>query len=132
MPYLLDTCTLSDYLKGNSNTMLRFKQEKPYDIYFSTITRFEIEYGLQLKPSLIKKITPQLEIIYKKTKTLDFSVAQASAAAKIRSDLKQIGRGIGYYDLLIAATAITHNLILVTSNVDEFSRIEELTIENWR
>ena len=132
MPYLLDTCTLSDYLKGDGNTMFRFKQEKPYDIYFSAVTRFEIEYGLQLKPSLVNQIAPQLEIIYEKTKTLDFAVAEAHTAAKIRSDLKQIGRPIGYYDLLIAATAVSHNLILVSSNVDEFSRIKELTIENWR
>ena len=132
MPYLLDTCTLSDYLKGDVNTMQRLKQEKPYDIFVSSITRFEIEYGLQLKPSLTKKIAPQLEAIYQKTKTIDFSIAEANTAAKIRSELKQAGNPIGYYDLLIAATALTNNLTVVTSNVKEFSRIKDLSVENWR
>ena len=46
MSYLLDTCTLSDYLKGDINTIQRLKQEKPYKIFVSSIIRFEIEYGL--------------------------------------------------------------------------------------
>ena len=41
MSYLLDTCTLSDYLKGDINTIQRLKQEKPYNIFVSSITRFE-------------------------------------------------------------------------------------------
>ncbi len=132
MPYLLDTCTLSDYLKGDRDTMVRFKQEKPYNIHFSAITRFEIEYGLQLKSSLIEKIEPQLEVIYQKTKTLDFSAIEAKVTAKIRKELKQMGQPIGFYDLLIAGTAVTHDLILVTSNVKEFAKVKELKIENWR
>jgi tRNA(fMet)-specific endonuclease VapC len=132
MPYLLDTCTLSDYLKGDRPTLLRLKREKPYDIYVSAVTRFEIEYGLQLKPSLVKKIAPQLEVIYQKIKTLDFSIAEANKTAKIRKELKKIGKPIGFYDLLIAGTAMTHKLILVTSNTEEFSRVKELKIENWR
>lgn len=132
MSYLLDTCTLSDYLKGDANTMQRLKQEKPYDIFVSSITIFEIEYGLKLKPSLTKKIAPQLKAIYQEIKTIDFSVAEANTAAQIRSKLKQAGNPIGYYDLLIAATALTNNLTVVTSNIQEFSRIESLSIENWR
>jgi tRNA(fMet)-specific endonuclease VapC len=132
MPYLLDTCTLSDYLKGNSPTVKRLKREKPYNICISSITTFEIEYGLHLKPSLVNTITPQLEAIYQKIQTIDFSVPEANIAAGIRSRLKKAGNPIGFYDLLIAATAVANNLILVTSNIQEFSRIDNLTIENWR
>jgi predicted nucleic acid-binding protein len=52
--------------------------------------------------------------------------------AKIRADLKQSGTPIGAYDLLIAATAITHNLKLITANPQEFERIQGLFWENWR
>lgn len=132
MAYLLDTCTLSDYIKGDRSTMARLKAEKPSNIYISTITRFEIEYGLQLKPSLIKQVSSQLKDIYQKTKTIDFSPAEAKTTAKIRADLKNMGKPIGFYDLLIAGTATTHGLTVVTSNVDEFSRVEGLEVENWR
>jgi tRNA(fMet)-specific endonuclease VapC len=46
--------------------------------------------------------------------------------------LKTAGTPIGAYDLLIAATALTHNHIIVTSNLREFQRIPTLQIENWR
>ncbi|MEO1693190.1 MAG: PIN domain-containing protein [Cyanobacteria bacterium J06631_6] len=132
MPYLLDTCILSDYIKGDSSTVARLKAEKPSDIYFSAITRFEIEYGLQLKPSLIAKISPQLKEIYQRTQTIAFSAAEAETTAVIRGALKNLGQPIGFYDLLIAGTAATHRLILVTSNVREFSKVPILKIENWR
>ena len=132
MAFLLDTCTISDYLKGDRSTLRRFKQEKPFDIYISTLTVFEIDFGLQLKPSLIKKIAPQLEIIYRKIEIINFSIDEAYSAAKIRKDLKLAGTPIGFYDLLIAATAQANDLILVTSNCNEFSRIEGLEVENWR
>ena len=76
MVYLLDTCALSDYIKGNCSTTARFKAEKPSNIHISAITKFEIEYGLQLKPSLIKQVSAQLEGIYKKTKNLDFATTK--------------------------------------------------------
>ena len=132
MIYLLDTCTLSDYLKGELNTIKKIHQTKPHDICLSSITIFEIDYGLQLKPSLIKKINPQLQAIYQKVNIIDFSPTEAKAAANVRSILKQAGTPIGYYDLLIAATAQVHNLTLVTSNTKEFSRVQNLQLENWR
>nr|WP_148764542.1 type II toxin-antitoxin system VapC family toxin [Dolichospermum sp. UHCC 0315A] len=45
--------------------------------------------------------------------------------------MKKKGTPIGVYDLQIAAIAIANNLVLVTHNVGEFSRIEELQYEDW-
>ena len=132
MVFLLDTCALSDYLKGESNTIRQFHEHKPHDICLSSITLFEIYYGLNLKPSLAQQIDSQLQAICRKVKIIDFSLSEAKVAAKIRSDLKQDGMPIGYYDLLIAATAKVHDLIVVTSNTKEFSRVEDLKLENWR
>ncbi|MEH1838686.1 MAG: PIN domain-containing protein [Nostoc sp.] len=53
-------------------------------------------------------------------------------AAQIKSILKTAGTPIDSYDVLIAATALTHNHIVVTSNVREFQRVLSLQIENWR
>ena len=86
--------------------------------------RFLFRITLKLKHSLTKQTAPQLEAIYQKIKTIDFSIAEANAAAKIRSKLRKAGKPIGYYDLLIAATALANDLTVVTSNVKEFSRIE--------
>jgi len=132
MTYLLDSCALSDYLKGERNTIQRFKQEQPSNICISAFTIFEIEYGLQLKPSLIPKIAPQLQAIYRKVGIEQFNSDDAVNAAAIRADLKKAGTPIGAYDLLIAAMAVSRGSILVTSNLKEFSRVKDLRLENWR
>jgi tRNA(fMet)-specific endonuclease VapC len=35
------------------------------------------------------------------------------------------------FDLLIGASAISNDLILVTRNVSHFERLEQIKIENW-
>jgi tRNA(fMet)-specific endonuclease VapC len=45
--------------------------------------------------------------------------------------LETQGTPIGGNDLLIAATAIAHGLILVTHNTREFGRVAGLKIEDW-
>jgi len=49
----------------------------------------------------------------------------------IRASLEQKGVPIGPLDFLIAAHALSLNLILVTNNEREFRRIDGLNIENW-
>lgn len=49
----------------------------------------------------------------------------------IRALLKKQGAIIGNNDLLISAHARSMNAVLVTNNVREFSRVPDLSIENW-
>jgi tRNA(fMet)-specific endonuclease VapC len=60
------------------------------------------------------------------------STVEAEQAAQIRAALKSQGQPIGAYDVLIAATALQHNLIMVTTNQREFERVLGLQTENWR
>ena len=50
---------------------------------------------------------------------------------KLKTKLKKTGQIIGPIDMLLAAQAISKELIFVTNNVDEFKRIDELKIEDW-
>jgi predicted nucleic acid-binding protein len=59
---------------------------------------------------------------------------QASRARKrfrLRAALMDDGLRIAEMDLLIAATALVHNVTLVTHNVQDFSNIPGLTIVDW-
>jgi tRNA(fMet)-specific endonuclease VapC len=47
-------------------------------------------------------------------------------------ELRRRGEPLEDADILIAATALTHDLILVTDNEQHFQRIAELKVENWR
>jgi len=50
---------------------------------------------------------------------------------KIRALLNQAGKPIGGNNLFTAAHALALNLILVSANVREFSRVPSLSVENW-
>jgi tRNA(fMet)-specific endonuclease VapC len=63
---------------------------------------------------------------------LNFDDNDAEEFGKIRSYLKKNGIIIGPYDMLIAAQAIAKDLVLVTNNTSEFSRIKNLKIEDWK
>lgn len=63
--------------------------------------------------------------------SLPFDSSCVSEYARIRHHLEQRGELIGGNDLMIAAIALTNNLTLVTSNLDEFRRVPGLTVEGW-
>lgn len=132
MIYLLDTCTVSDFVKGHPNVLARLRAMPPVDLALSSITRMEVEYGLQLNPQRGVKIGPAMEALFSTVTIIPFGDSEAKAAGAVRAALRKQGMPIGAYDVLIAATAIVHGLTLVTSNTDEFLRVSGLNVEDWR
>lgn len=132
MKYLLDTCTVSDFVKGQSAVLARLKATSPNLVALSTISRMEIEFGLILKPDRARKLAPLINAFLSSIATLPFDVADAQAAAGVRAALQRRGQSIGAYDVLIAGCGLARGLIVVTSNVDEFQRVSGLIVENWR
>ena len=132
MKYLLDTCTVSDFVKGQPGVMSRIKATSPKQIVVSSLTRMEIDYGLALNTERAKKLAPMLDAFFSVVSTVPFDEADGLATAAIRAALKPKGRPIGAYDALIAGTGVARGLIVVTSNVGEFNRVSGLKIENWR
>ncbi len=63
--------------------------------------------------------------------SLPFDDVTALTYGRIRAELAANGTPIGPNDFQIAAIALTHNLILVTHNTREFSRVSGLVIEDW-
>lgn len=132
MKYLLDTCTVSDFVKGQPKVLNRVKTKAPALFAVSTLTRMEVAYGLRLNPARAKDLEPILSVFFASIMTLPFAVNDAEVAATIRADLKTRGTLIGAYDALIGATALARGLTLVTSNTGEFRHIGELQVEDWR
>ena len=132
MRYLLDTCVISDFIKGEPGTQSQLKQTLPADIAVSTITVMELQYGLRLNPQRAQKIEPTIVEFLRAVTLLPFGTSEAERAAEIRSILKSQGKPIGAYDILIAATALQHQLIAITANQEEFARVPSLQTENWR
>lgn len=131
--YLLDTCTISYFLKGDTNVIKHLKKVSPSELCISSVTILEIEYGFSLITGNRYEVLKQkwLELLELVT-TLEFGYKTAILAANIKSKLKQQGQMIGAYDILIAAAALEYELICITSNTSEFSRIDNLVIQDWR
>ena len=132
MNYLLDTCTISDFFKKIPSVVKNFQEITPNQLYVSTISIMEIEFGLKLHLEKEIKIRPLWCEFLKLIQPVFFSLKCAEATSHIRSDLKKKGNLIGPYDLLIAGTAMANNLIVVTPNMKEFNRISEIKIVDWR
>jgi tRNA(fMet)-specific endonuclease VapC len=132
MNYLLDTCTVSDFVKGHPNVMARVKATPPNLIAVSVLTRMEVDYGLALNAERARKLAPMLDAFFSTIATLPFDEADAKAAAAIRAALRIMGQPIGAYDVLIAGAGLARGLVVVTSNVGEFKRVSGLQVEDWR
>ena len=132
MKYLLDTCTVSDFVKGEAGVLANLKSKDSANICISSLTKMEIHYGLALNRQRAKKLLPILDAFFSVVATLPFDDADAQAAGNIRAALKAKGTPLGPYDALIAGCALARGMTVVTSNMSEFRRINGLVIENWR
>lgn len=130
--YLLDTCTLSDYLRRDRSVVKAIHNQRSTSLAVSVITQYEIQVGLLNKPSLQPEYLPQLNEFYNKVNIIGINDQIAYCAAGIKTDLKKAGTPIGEPDIFIAATAIAWDLTIITSNTKDFEKIEGLRIEEWK
>jgi tRNA(fMet)-specific endonuclease VapC len=131
MGYLLDTNIVSASLKQNVkiNAKLEEVSRLELDIFISGITYYEIQRGL-LRSNATKKLAwfQQFCQDYPILFLNDLRIFEK--ASEIHADLTNRGKIIQDADILIAATAIIHNLILVSHDSD-LTRVKYLQLENW-
>ena len=132
MKYLLDTCVLSDFVRGEPGTLAQLKATSAQAIAISSVTLMEIEFGLALNIRRAQTLAPVLHAILNSISVLPYRSEDARSTATLRAALQKRGRSIGPYDALIAGCALTRGFVLVTSNEREFRRITGLAVENWR
>ena len=129
--YMLDTNICIYTIKKQPETVLRqLKKKRGKGIYISSITLAELEFGIENSGYKEKNKIALMEflavIIVK-----HFDENAAKEYGIIKKELKNSGCLIGPMDMLIGAHAKSQNMILVTNNACEFTRIKDLKIENW-
>lgn len=130
MIYLLDTDIIIYWIKGNKKISGNVVSIGFNNVLSSIITKAELLYGAYKS----KKVEKNLETIHnlsEKIQFLDFSDSCQHNYARIKVELENKGMILDDFDIMIAATAIAYDLILVTNNLKHFSRIPNLIIENW-
>jgi len=134
---LLDTDILSEYLKGHDQSVARHaaRYAEQFRVFtFTSITVYEIVYGLELKAALsqLKKALAWLDQNEQVTPTN----ADYVAAASIKATARRQGSVLELPDCLIASVAVRLQMPLVTGNTGDFQAIQRtganLILENWR
>jgi len=129
--YLLDTNICIYAIKNRPISVLeRIKENSKLGIYISSLTIAELEYGIENS----KKVEDNRVSLIKFLSIfniLSFDDKDAIPYGKLKAKLKREGNIIGPIDMLLAAQALSKDLILATNNTKEFERIENLKLENW-
>jgi tRNA(fMet)-specific endonuclease VapC len=130
--YLLDTNVWVDYLRQRSTRVIsRVRSSNPDDLALSSVVLAELRYGAD-KSQRPDRNHAQVDILVRDVPLLDFDALAAMAFGRLRAALESQGAVIGPYDMMIAAQALSQDLVLVTDNEDEFCRVQGLQWENWR
>ncbi|MEC4813315.1 MAG: type II toxin-antitoxin system VapC family toxin [Scytonema sp. PMC 1069.18] len=129
--YLLDTNACIVYLKNKNSSINRyFNNIESNKIAVCSVVKAELFYGSMRSNNPQKSLNIQL-LFLNQFISLPFDDRCAEIYGTIRADLAKKGTPISSNDLQIASIALANDLILVTHNVREFSRIEGLKIEDW-
>lgn len=131
MLYLIDTNVCVMYLNGRSPSIRdRILSVPTQDIAVCSVVKAELFFGAMRSNNPTATLQRQ-QAFLDNYESLPFNDQCAIIFAQIRAQLAAQGTPIGAYDLQIAAIAIANNLILVSHNTKEFSRIPQLQLEDW-
>ena len=136
--FLLDTCVISELIKPSpSSNVVRWVDDQDEEgLYISVITVGEIEKGISKLPEGKKKVQLQAWLYSELTdrfndRILDVSLDVAHTWGRIFGEAEKNGRSLPVIDALIAATAITKGLTVVTRNTDDMKESGVALLDPW-
>ncbi len=130
MRFLLDTDTCVFWLRGHWSIRHRMSAIEPEATGISVVTLAELLYGAawSAQPEANRQTVDDFA---SGTTVLGIDARIAYTFGGLKADLRRQGDLIEDFDLLIAATALTYGLTLVTNNAVHFGRIPGLSFETW-
>lgn len=128
MRFLLDTNTVSYYLRGDAPVVKRIQAHLPRDLAISAVTVMELRYGAARRRSA--RLTAAIDAVLGPLTVLPFDAVAAERAGAIRAALEARGVALGLADAQIAGQALAAGVTLVSSDA-AFRRVPGLTVRNW-
>lgn len=132
MNYLIDTNVLSEARRGTATAMAWFQLIEPQQAFISVVSLGEVMKGIETQltrqPALARRLLLWLDTLHAEYAdrilpiTLDVALAWGRIAA---------GRTRGMPDALLGATAIVHNLTLVTRSIRDFRDLPIRVVDPW-
>lgn len=129
MRFLLNTCAVSDYLRGIDPLVRRIQEANPSDLAISAVTVMELRYGSRRRRS--PRLSAAVEAFVNGITVLAFDADAAQSAGDLRASMEAKGLGITLADCQIAATAMASGRTLVTNDGD-LRRVPGLKVVDWR
>lgn len=135
MSYLIDTNVLSELRKRTPDVHVVswFDERPPSTLFISVLTLGEIRKGIERVPASTRKfalldwLETDLPVFFTgRILTIDHTIAE-----RWGSLMALAGRPLPAIDSLLAATAISHNLVLVTRNTSDFEGLPLQIINPW-
>ncbi len=129
MKYLLDTNICIYYMKGLFDLDKKINKIGSENCYISEITLAELKFGVE-NSERKKKNKEALDIflngitIIPIYNSLDFYACE-------KARLRKKGNTVDDFDLLIGASAVSNDMILVTNNIKHFKHIKKIEIQDW-
>lgn len=133
---LLDTNVISELMKPEPEpTVLDWvDQQVDTDLYFSAITKAEVEWGIDLladgkrKRQLVEAAAAVFALF--DGRCLDYACSVASGYVAVAAESRRAGRPMSVEDMMIAAIAYTQDAVLATRNVSDFDFLPGLALVN--
>lgn len=126
---MLDANIVSALVHNRSSARTLLERRNPDRVAVSIIVAGEILFGVEKRRS--EALRSQVAAVLDTLTVLPIDRDVAETYGQIRSVLERRGTPIGSNDTWIAAHALTLDMTMVTANVEEFSRVEGLRVENW-
>jgi len=128
--YLLDTNTVSYFVKGSYPELSRRIQRKSFaDLAVSTVTVAELRYWVANRPKE-SRVTILIDNFLSRVTAHPWDMAAADTYGELKARLKQMGKPVAGLDLMIASHAIALDAILV-SHDQVFQQVPGLKTEDW-
>ena len=128
--YILDTDILIYGLKGHPQVSAHLERHLNDSLAMSVISLMELYFGAH-RSRHIEANLARVRALEKSFTVLEAGVEIAATFGSLKARLASEGDILDDFDLVIAATALAHNGVLVTNNVRHFGRVDGLRLANW-
>lgn len=131
MRRMLDTSTLIDILRGEPSVTARFRAADPSELVVSAVSAGELMAGAARANDVQRELFA-VDMLLRPLPQLPLDAAATRRSGLLDAHLRRAGTPIGTSVRLVAATALEHDAIVVTSDTRDFARVPFLVTESWR
>jgi len=136
--FLLDTCVFAEYTNQvPQRSVIEWIDDQSHDtLFISAVTIGEIEKGIARLPDskrrrAIESVLEALIVRFGK-RALPITVGVARRWGKLSAEAELKGRPLPALDCMIAATALEHDLVIVTRNTADFEKTGATLLDVWQ